>query len=207
MFIVLKHLWAFSFYWSYTHLLTNPVKSKERTGSCSFTLAYLYWFSFSVTSLDALNHVCKASHLFGQYFIAPSLVLQRSKAWGLVSLAGMGTLLKYISWDERFALNCFTAASVSWSPVIFLTSERIWVKKKRHGFKCFSCSFCSMVLKKVAPIWIKFRAKTYNENEQHQVTTSSYTQVNRIKKMAIGDDHTYSATTARVVPEEIHGKY
>lgn len=170
MFIVLKHLWAFSFYWSYTHLLTNPVKSKERTGSCSFTLAYLYWFSFSVTSLDALNHVCKASHLFGQYFIAPSLVLQRSKAWGLVSLAGMGTLLKYISWDERFALNCFTAASVSWSPVIFLTSERIWVKKKKTWFQMLFLFFLFHGFKESRPDLNKISS----ENVQWKWAASSH---------------------------------
>ena len=60
--------------------------------------------------------------------MAPLVVPQRSKALEPVSLAGKGSLLKYMSRDEMFALNCFTAALVSSSPVIFRTRARICVK-------------------------------------------------------------------------------
>ena len=81
-----------------------------------------------ITSLDALSHIWKASHLFGQNSMAPLMVLQRLKASEPVSLAGKGSLLKYMSWDDMLALNCFTAASVSSSPVIFRARARICVK-------------------------------------------------------------------------------
>ena len=82
-----------------------------------------------ITSLEALNHFCKVSHLFGQNFAAPATELHSLNACSPVSLAGNGSLLKYMSWDVMLVLNSFTAALVSCFPVILFASESICVPK------------------------------------------------------------------------------
>ena len=73
-----------------------------------------------LTILASLNHSCRAFHLMGQYFLAPSIVLHRTWAWASDSLSGNGSLLKKLSEESNLLLKSLMASLSLFLPVTFL---------------------------------------------------------------------------------------
>ena len=73
-----------------------------------------------LTILASLNHSCRAFHLMGQYFLAPSIVLHRTCAWASDSLSGNGSLLKKLSGESNLLLKSLMASLSLFLPVTFL---------------------------------------------------------------------------------------